>query len=120
MSVANEVHTGAIAAKPQTAAAPKPIKLPWWERPAIFRYGFVALILIAWQIIGPNISPIFFTYPTKIAVAFYTLTASGDLPYYLMQSLEVMFYGLLSAIVVGIPLAIAMARIRPRTSDSGT
>jgi NitT/TauT family transport system permease protein len=45
-------------------------------------------------------------------VAFYDLTASGDLPYYLGQSLEVMFYGLLAAIVVGIPLAVAMARVR--------
>ena len=36
----------------------------------MFRYGFLALILIVWQIVGPHISPIFFTYPTKIAVAF--------------------------------------------------
>jgi len=112
MSVANEVHTGAIAAKTQSAVAVKVVKLPWWERPAIFRYGFVALILIVWQIVGPNISPIFFTYPTKIAVAFYTLTVNGDLPYYLAQSLEVMIYGLSIAILVGIPLAILMARVR--------
>ena len=87
-------------------------RVPWWERKAVFRYGFVALILIVWQIVGPTISPIFFTYPTKIAVAFYTLTVNGDLPYYLGQSLEVMIYGLSIAILVGIPLAILMARIR--------
>ena len=110
MSVANEVQTGAIAAKLK-APAEEP-KLPWWERPAIFRYGFVVLILVVWQIVGPNISPIFFTYPSKIAVAFYTLTANGELPYYLAQSLEVMIYGLTIAILVGIPLAILMARIR--------
>jgi len=109
MSVANEVRTGALAA-PQAAKAAG--RKPWWEYPAVFRYGFVALILIVWQLVGPSISPIFFTYPSKIAVAFYTLTASGDLPYYLAQSLEVMFYGLLSAIVIGIPLAILMARVR--------
>ncbi len=110
MSVANEVQTGAIAAKLK-APAEEP-KLPWWERPAIFRYGFVVLILVVWQIVGPNISPIFFTYPSKIAIAFYTLTANGELPYYLAQSLEVMIYGLTIAILVGIPLAILMARIR--------
>jgi len=110
MSVANEVHAGGLAAAPQAATAAK--AKAWWERAAVFRYGFVALLLIVWQIVGPTISPIFFTYPTKIAVAFYTLTASGDLPYYLAQSLEVMFYGLLAAIVVGIPLAVAMARVR--------
>ncbi len=108
MSVANEVHAGAMAAGQQTA----PKATPWWEHRAVFRYGFLALILIVWQIVGPFISPIFFTYPTKIAVAFYELTINGELPYYLAQSLEVMFYGLLSAIVVGIPLAVLMARVR--------
>ncbi|MEP7031824.1 MAG: ABC transporter permease subunit, partial [Pseudolabrys sp.] len=47
-----------------------------------------------------------------IAVAFYDLTVSGELIYYLGQSLEVMIYGLLAALVVGIPLGVAMARIR--------
>ena len=83
-----------------------------WERPALFRYGFVALILIAWEIVGPHIDPIFFTYPSKIAVAFYQLSASGDLPHFLGQSLEVLLYGLLAAILAGIPLAVLMARIR--------
>jgi len=114
MSVANEVRSGPIAAAREAASANKPVgkKTPWWERPAIFRYGFVALVLIVWQVVGPSISPIFFTYPTKIAVAFYTLTVNGDLPYYLAQSLEVMIYGLSIAILVGIPLAILMARVR--------
>jgi ABC-type nitrate/sulfonate/bicarbonate transport system permease component len=112
MAVANGVHAGGLATKPQSEPAAKQQAAAWWDSRALFRYGFLALILIVWQIIGPHISPIFFTYPTKIAVAFYELTASGDLPYYLSQSLEVMFYGLLSAIVVGIPLAVLMARVR--------
>ncbi len=110
MSVVNEARTGALAAMPEVPIAAS--RVPWWERKAVFRYGFVALILIVWQIVGPTISPIFFTYPSKIAVAFYTLTVNGELPYYLGQSLEVMVYGLSIAILVGIPLAILMARIR--------
>ena len=110
MSVANEVQTAAIAGATRPAAAVA--KTSWWEQPSVFRYGFVALILIVWQIVGPFISPIFFTYPTKIAVAFYDLTLSGELPYYLGQSLEVMVYGLGVALVVGIPLGVAMARFR--------
>ena len=62
--------------------------------------------------LGPTISPILFTYPTKIAVAFYETTVSGELPYYLGQSLQVMVYGLVIAILVGIPIGVAMARIR--------
>ncbi|MDH3287033.1 MAG: ABC transporter permease [Betaproteobacteria bacterium] len=111
MSVTNGVRADGLAAGQQTAPVAKQQTAAWWERRALFRYGFLALILIVWQIVGPHISPIFFTYPTKIAVAFYELTASGDLPHYLLQSLEVMFYGLLAAIAVGIPLAVLMARV---------
>ena len=111
MSVANEVHAGALATA-QPAAPPAEKKVPWWEHRTLFRYGFVALLLIVWQLVGPTISPILFTYPTKIAVAFYETTVSGELPYYLGQSLQVMVYGLVIAILVGIPLGIATARIR--------
>ncbi len=110
MSVANEVRGAALAAEPQARVAEK--RPAWWEHRALFRYGFVALILIVWQIVGPQISPIFFTYPTKIAVAFYNLTLDGELPIRLLQSLEVMICGVAIAIAVGIPLGIAMARVR--------
>src|SRR5664279_3596135 len=109
MSVANETQAVPLVSAPPKAAAPA---TPKWEQPALYRYGFVLLILIVWQIVGPFISPIFFTYPTKIAVAFYDVTVSGELPYYLGQSLEVMIYGLSIAVAVGIPLGIAMARFR--------
>ena len=117
MTIANEAGgRSAVAAKPVEKPVEKPsAKLaarPWYESRSLFRYGFLALILIVWEIVGPVINPIFFTYPTKIAVAFYDLTLNGDLPYYLGQSLEVMIYGLTAAIVVGIPLAVAMARVR--------
>ena len=44
---------------------------------------------------------------------------SGELPYYLAQSLEVMIYGLSIALIVGIPLGIAIARIRWKSSWIG-
>jgi NitT/TauT family transport system permease protein len=109
MTIAHQVHSGAVAADPQVQIV---VKSPWWEKAALYRYGFVAVILIVWEIVGPHISPIFFTYPSKIALAFYETTASGELPYFLGQSLEVMIYGLITAIAVGIPLGVAMARIR--------
>lgn len=108
MSVANHVQAGAVAAPAQAAKT----ATPWLEQPGVYRYGFVVFIMIVWEIVGPFINPIFFTYPSKIAVAFYDLTISGELPYYLGQSLEVMVYGLSASLVVGIPLGIAMARFR--------
>jgi ABC-type nitrate/sulfonate/bicarbonate transport system permease component len=109
MTVAHEVRTGVLADGVQSSAM---AKTSWWEWAPVYRYGFVAVLLIVWEVVGPFISPIFFTYPSKIALAFYETTVSGELPYFLGQSLEVMIYGLISAIAVGIPLGIAMARIR--------
>jgi ABC-type nitrate/sulfonate/bicarbonate transport system permease component len=113
MSAANEAQ---IAQGTVTGSAPPPeVKVspvPVWQRRAFFRYGFLAFILIVWQLLGPFINPIFFSYPSKIAVAFVELTVSGELPYYLMQSLEVLLYGLGIAIIVGIPLAVLMARVK--------
>jgi sulfonate transport system permease protein len=110
MSAVNQVHTGVASGSQKPVVQKKAFN--WREQRAVFRYGFLALILIVWEIVGPHINPIFFTYPSKIAVAFVELTANGELPYYLLQSLEVLLYGLLAAVAVGIPLAVAMARVR--------
>lgn len=110
MSAADQVQTSRVVER-QPVATTRP-ETPWWEYPSLFRYGFLLLILIVWQIVGPFISPIFFTYPTKIAVSFYQLTLSGELPHRLLQSVEVMLAGLAFAIIVGIPLGVAMARVR--------
>ena len=61
MAIAHEAHSGALIDGPQSAAV---AATPWWERPAVFRYGFVAFILIVWQLVAPFISPIFFTSPS--------------------------------------------------------
>jgi sulfonate transport system permease protein len=111
MSAIGEARVGSAGAvKPAAAAAIA--RTSFWDRPAFYRYSFVALILIVWELVGPMISPIFFTYPSQIAIAFYETTVSGELPYFLLQSLEVLLYGLGAAIVVGIPLAVLMARVR--------
>ena len=57
-------------------------------RPRFYRYGFLAFILIVWQLVGPLVNPIFFSYPSKIALAFYELTfVTGELQHYMVESL---------------------------------
>jgi NitT/TauT family transport system permease protein len=113
MSVVNEVHAGALAVA-NPAAAAQQAKVPFWRWPRLYRYGFLAFILIIWQLVGPMINPIFFSYPTKIAVAFYNLTfVTGELQHYMVESLLILFYGLGIAIRVDVPLAILMARFKP-------
>jgi ABC-type nitrate/sulfonate/bicarbonate transport system permease component len=115
MSVANEAQPTAVgAAAPQPAAAAPEAKARFWQQPRFYRYGFLVLILGVWELFGPLISPILFSYPSKIVVAAYHLTfVTGELPYYALQSLQVLFYGLGIAVLVGIPLAVVMARVRP-------
>src|SRR4051812_33208728 len=106
MTAFGEAHAGNAG-----AATPAPViveRTPFWQSRAAHRYGFVALLLIAWELIGPTINPIFFTYPSQIAKAFYELTVSGELLYFTVQSLEVLVYGLSIAIAIGIPLGVAM------------
>jgi sulfonate transport system permease protein len=110
MTVANEAHAAGIADRPVAAPADR---APFWYRRAIFRYGFLALILIVWEVLGPLVNPILFSYPSKIAAAFIELTLNGELPHYAAESLQILFYGLAAAIVVGIPLAVLMARVKP-------
>jgi NitT/TauT family transport system permease protein len=112
MTAVNEVRAGATAASKPAPATKKGDQPPAWHRPAVYRYGFLALILIVWEVVGPSINPIFFTYPSRIVLAFYHLLMSGELGYYLLQSLEVLALGLTTAIIIGIPLGVLMARVR--------
>ena len=110
MTLANQAHARGITDHPPAAIA---ASTPFWQQRAFFRYGFVALILVLWEVLGPLVNPILFSHPSKIAVAFYELTISGELPHYAAESLQILFYGLLAAIVVGVPLAVLMARVKP-------
>ncbi|MGE0036256.1 MAG: ABC transporter permease [Xanthobacteraceae bacterium] len=113
MTVIHEAPPSAADVAPAMPASTAERPASIWQRPAIYRYGFLAFILILWEIVGPFINPIFFSYPSKIATAAFYLTISGELPYYTWQSLQVMFCGLGFALLVGIPLAVLMARVRP-------
>lgn len=113
MSAINEAQIGEVAIAQPPVVVAKKDRTPFWQRRAFYRYGFLILILALWEVAGPLVNPIFFSYPSKITVAFVNLTLSGELPHYLLQSLEVLFYGLGFAIVIGIPLAVLMARVRP-------
>jgi len=72
----------------------------------------VAVVLVIWEIFGRQINPVFGSYPTAIAAAFWELLISGQLGAALYDSLRpfVLGYGL--AIVVGIPVGLVVGRFR--------
>ncbi|HXF87193.1 MAG TPA: ABC transporter permease [Xanthobacteraceae bacterium] len=111
MTVINEAQATAADAAPQAAA--KGDQEPFWCQRPFYRYGFVLLIVALWELFGPLVNPILFSYPSKILIAAFQLTfITGELPYYAWQSLQVLLYGLGLGILLGIPLAVVMARVR--------
>jgi NitT/TauT family transport system permease protein len=81
-------------------------------RPTLIRLGSLLVVLVAWEIYGRSVNPVLFTYPTAVFQAFVELARSGELWQYLQQSLLVLVFGFASAVVVGIPLGVAMARYK--------
>ncbi|HZD89450.1 MAG TPA: hypothetical protein VE224_05085, partial [Pseudolabrys sp.] len=71
--MANVVDTHQASDAPPEPVARRP--LPRWVITTIS----VAVALVIWEIVGRNINPIFFSYPSAIAVAFWHLTVSGQL-----------------------------------------
>jgi len=94
-------HVGAAESRPA---------VPLLSRPATFRIGSLILVLVLWEITGPYVNPIFFSYPSQIAKAAWELTLNGELAHYSLQSIQILVYGMVLAILVGIPLGTVMAR----------
>ena len=72
--------------------------------------GSLGVALVLWEIFGRQINPIFGSYPSAIAEAFWDLTVSGKLGAALWQSLQPFLAGYLLAIVLGVPLGLVIGR----------
>lgn len=70
------------------------------------------IVLIAWEIVGRYVNPLFLASPSAIAVAFVELVRSGELPAAIVTSLFGFLAGISLAIVVGITVGVAMGRVR--------
>jgi len=102
-----------IADAPKKTAAPdaeaaERRPLPRW---AITTMSIVC-VLILWEIFGRDINPVFGSYPSAIAVAFWDLLVTGQLQSALYESLRPFALGYCLAIVVGIPLGLVIGRFR--------
>lgn len=79
---------------PERVAARAADKVSRWKRPYVFRLGSLIVVLTIWEILGPTVNPIFFTYPSAIVQAFFDLIENGELVKYSLQSLEILLYGM--------------------------
>ena len=94
------------AAPEMDAVERKP--LPRW----VITLGSVVTMLILWEIFGRRVNPVFGSYPSAIAVAFWELAVSGQLWSALFESLRPFFLGYALAILVGVPLGLLIGGFR--------
>jgi NitT/TauT family transport system permease protein len=100
------------AAKEETAER-KP--LPRW----MITVASVALVLIVWEIFGRRINPVFGSYPSAIAEAFWELLITGQLWSALYESLRPFVIGYALAIIVGVPLGLFIGGFRAAEAALG-
>jgi ABC-type nitrate/sulfonate/bicarbonate transport system permease component len=84
----------------------RPWRIPRWVVTVLSLVVFCGL----WEIFGRRINPIFGSYPTAIAEAFWDLTISGKLEFALWQSLQPFLAGYFLAIAIGVPLGLVVGR----------
>src|SRR5581483_10067760 len=96
----------AAAAEPDAARARRAV--PSWTVTA----ASLVILLAAWEFFGRDINPVFGSYPSAIAEAFWTLLRSGKLGAALLDSLRPFAVGYGLAIAVGVPLGLVIGRFR--------
>lgn len=100
------------AAKEETGER-KP--LPRW----MITVASVTILLIVWEIFGRRINPVFGSYPSAIAEAFWELVVTGQLWSALFDSLRPFVIGYALAILVGVPLGLFIGGFRAAEAALG-
>ena len=72
----------------------------------------ISVALALWEIFGRRVNPVFGSYPSAIAVAFWELAVSGQLWSALYDSLRPFLLGYALAILFGVPLGLLIGGFR--------
>ena len=82
------------------------------RHPSIIRVASVLAVLVAWELYGRALNPVFLSYPIAIAGAFVELLRSGELLQATLQTLRALVMGFGIALVIGIAIGFLMGRSR--------
>jgi ABC-type nitrate/sulfonate/bicarbonate transport system permease component len=96
-----------IETQDRAAATPRR-GVPRW----IITLSSVAILTLLWEWFGRDINPVFGSYPSAIAEAFWALVQSGKLQAAMSESLRPFVVGYGLAIVLGVPLGLLIGRYR--------
>jgi ABC-type nitrate/sulfonate/bicarbonate transport system permease component len=78
----------------------------------LVRLASIILVLVAWEIGGRHINPLFMSYPSAIVRAGVAMFANGELIDALRSSLRTLMLGFVTASVIGIALGLLIGRYR--------
>jgi ABC-type nitrate/sulfonate/bicarbonate transport system permease component len=82
--------------------------VPRW----VITLSSVTILILVWEWFGRDINPVFGSYPSAIAEAFWDLAQSGKLAAAMFESLRPFVAGYGLAIVFGVPLGLVIGRYR--------
>ena len=89
-----------------------PAALRRMPRRWMLRLLSLAVVLSAWQLLGARVNPMLLSTPTQVFAAAMEMLSDGELPTAMAVSSAVVLAGFGLAMVVGIPLGLAMGRSR--------
>jgi ABC-type nitrate/sulfonate/bicarbonate transport system permease component len=95
------------AAADDSIAAPRARSKSW-----IIRLVSIVVVLVAWEIGGRRINPLFMSYPSAIVQAGIAMFESGELIVALASSLRTLLVGFVTASVIGIVIGLLIGRYR--------
>ena len=78
----------------------------------LIRLISIVVVLIAWEVAGRRINPLFMSYPSAILRAGTAMLASGELVTALVSSLRTLLAGFITASVIGIVIGLLIGRYR--------
>jgi len=99
---------GKTEAQSADAAGAARRSVPRW----IVTLSSVTVLILLWEWFGRDINPVFGSYPSAIAGAFWELAQSGKLAAAMLESLQPFAAGYGLAIVFGVPLGLVIGRYR--------
>src|SRR5271156_6208436 len=86
---------------------------PRSHRNKIVRLVSVIGVLLAWEVFGRQIEPLFMSYPTAITTSAIDMIRSGELPAAFLDSLGTLLLGFFIASVLGIAIGLLIGRYQP-------
>jgi len=110
-----DVADNAKATVTPASDLPERRPFPRW----VITLASISFVLILWEIFGRRINPVFGSYPSAIAVAFWDLAVGGQLWSALYESLRPFLLGYALAIIVGVPLGLLIGGFRAAEAALG-